>query len=176
MDFTTALGKLLSDRALRSAFCQDPSGALDQLEIDDTTRSSLLQLDPASLQRQAEGLISKRRSAVAAIISTTWQKNSDDAAELFNHFASESWPSGYQRHRMDALEFCKHLRRLGRPVHRPEFRWLRFELGNAWLRVYLSSDLKIRERRHFGVQFFYRWRNEPCWYAFGFPMGWGRAQ
>lgn len=59
IDFTTALGRLLSNSALRNAFANNPEATVRRLAVRAQDRKALLSLEPGTLERQAQMLKAK---------------------------------------------------------------------------------------------------------------------
>ena len=171
VDFTTAFARLLVDPALRRTYRHKPAVVARQLAVAENQRKAFCNLDPDNLERQAAGLISKRRYEVARIIPQTWNRLTvAEESALFQNHAIAYWPTGHKRHQQDAVEFCRFLiRHDKRLVVRSEFNWLRFRLGHHWVRIHCTRDLILDGQLHSGIQFCYRWRGKARWYAYGVP-------
>ena len=65
VDFTTAFARLLVAPALRRTYRHKPAAVARQLAVAESQRKAFCNLDPDNLERQAAGLISKRRYEVA---------------------------------------------------------------------------------------------------------------
>ena len=171
VDFTTAFARLLVDPSLRRTYRHEPAAVASQLAVAESQREAFCNLDPDNLERQAAGLISKRRYEVAQIIPDTWARlKAARESDLFRDHAIAYWPTGHQRHQQDAFEFCRWLiRHDKRLVVHSEFNWLRFRLSRHWLRIHCTRDMILDGRLHSGIQFCYRWRGKARWYAYGIP-------
>ena len=174
-DFPSALALLLVDAELRQEFRINPTVLADKLNLESAARSIFCQLPPEQLDRQAQGLVSKRCYEVRQLLPRTWANlGPDEALRLFHLFAPSYWPEGHHRHRQDALAYCEFLnQRRTQGLVRAEWNWLRFcESSHRW-RIHFVRDLGIGNRRRAGFQLLYRRSNGPAWFVFvlPFPLG-----
>jgi hypothetical protein len=168
-EFTTALGRLLTNQALRAEFRRDPRKAAACLDLSDADRDALMALEPQDLDRQAETLLLKRFHEVGKRMPRTFASLGGDAARRFRSYAVRAWPEGHDRHLRDAVAFGEFLLRdefTG--VSRPELHRLRFELeGGRWSALWIP-DASIGA----GLQILWRTRKggiEAAMITFGFP-------
>ena len=161
-DLTRAMGRLLTDRSLRDAFRSDAQSVADSFRLSEVERAALISLDPDQLDEQAAGLIAKRQTEVALLIPSTWQRLGSAAAALFVEFAESFWPSGFQRHAIDAVEFGRFL--IGRKpndLDRAEWNETRFALQRFPVLIAWVADVKSQKKQHRrAIQVLIRWRRK----------------
>jgi hypothetical protein len=114
-DLTSALTRLLSDRALRRRFAGDRAEVALELGLTGDDAAMLIAIEPAALDSQARTLIGKRRGEVARIAPRTWTRLGARRIEIFNDYTSSHWPAGHRRHPEDALAFLRFLADRGLP-------------------------------------------------------------
>jgi hypothetical protein len=152
-DLTIALGKLLSDAALRETLRRDPEAASTLLDIDVAT---LRGLDPDGLEQQAQGLIDKRFHEVAKRIPRTVAGLGARSAGTFRDYAAGAWPEGHDRHLKDAAAFGTFLERRGLPVCRSEMNRVRFASGRMPISIRVAPDVWAAGRSRRAVQILIR--------------------
>ena len=138
-DLTLALGRLLSDRALRSAFAANPGQVARVFALSGRDADLFVAMDPAALEQQAQALLAKRRAEVARVIPQSWRLLGASAPARFDDHASACWPSGHLRHPQDALAFLRFLARHGLPHDRMEALRLDTRLSSRRRRIHLVS-------------------------------------
>jgi hypothetical protein len=157
-ELVQTLAQLLSNSCLRQAFREQPQRVLDDLGISGRTRQFFLELPVAQLEVQAKLLIRKRMREVQQLIPLTMQYLGKQTSEIFWQFAENNWPTGHQRHLVDADRFCRFLLEQGHPVNQCEYHRIRFRLSRAKWRLYFVRDAVIAGRRKYAVQFLFRSR------------------
>ncbi len=160
IDLTTALGRLLSDAALRREHVRDPRALARRLEVDAAHLAAFLGLDRDGLEIQAETLIAKRFHEVAGMLPETTARLGATARARFFEFAETAWPTGHRRHLADAVAFCRFLARRGGP--RPcdaEFNRLGFALDRRWLALHLVRRYPNPARHRAALQILFRRRD-----------------
>ena len=105
-----ALGRLLTDPQARAAWQADRSGWCQEAGVPEGERATLLALDPAELEVQANLLLNKRLGEVSGHLKLTFEALGSDTRELFLEYALSEWPRGHLRHVHDALGFLRWLR------------------------------------------------------------------
>lgn len=110
IDWVTAQARLLSDSALRAEFRNDPGGVANRLGIPIAEQPDFLKLDPAQLEAQANGLITKRMHEVRRLLPITFANLGERGEKLFLDYVESFWPEGHHRHLLDAVKFAAHLR------------------------------------------------------------------
>jgi len=148
-DLTIALGRLLSDAALRETLRRDPEAASALLGINAET---LRELDPDGLEQQARGLIDKRFHEVAKRLPRTFAGLDVRSPGVFREYASGVWPEGHDRHLQDAAAFGAFLERRGLPVCRSELNRVRFACGRMPISIRLAPDVWAAGRSRWAVQ------------------------
>src|SRR5437868_139204 len=98
ISFTTALGRLLADRALRELFTRDRGECMRRLSIDANDAPIFMALDAAQLQAQADTLAQKRLHEVRRLLPMTFARLEDAAAGVFDAYAQDVWPEGHTRY------------------------------------------------------------------------------
>jgi hypothetical protein len=156
-DFCAALARLLSEPSLRETFARDRAGTLDVLQVRAEDRWMFTSLDVDALQAQAETLLEKRRSEARPWIPRTWRRLGLDADALFREYALESWPPGPRRPLIDALSFCRKLRRNGDGrVCRIEDNRLQFVAGRRRWSLHMFRTAEVAGRRRTVLQLLVR--------------------
>ncbi len=159
IDLTTALGRLLSDPALRREHARDPEALARHLNVDAAHLDSFLGLDRDGLEVQAEALIAKRFHEAACLLPETTARLGETARALFFEFAKGTWPTGHRRHLEDAVAFGRFLRRRGGPgPSDAEFNRLRFALERRWLALHLVWRFPHGARHRAALQLLHRRR------------------
>ena len=123
MDVTEPLTKLLTQPLLRAEFRADPRATACRLVREDTLRATLVGLCPDQLDVQARLLIAKRWREVVALAP----RSCEGRFSLFQTYAGTFWPTGHQRHHIDALGFLASVAADGQRVCDAE----RLALGRA---------------------------------------------
>ncbi len=166
-DLTTALGRLLADSTLRERLRRDPEGVARALGIG---AGDLLALDADDLERQAEGLISKRFHEVRKRMPRTLNVLNPGSLELFKQYAQGVWPTGHLRHARDAEGFAVHLKRLGLPVSPSEWQRVKFQLGSGCAAIHYAPDVVSGGKCRRALQVLFRFRGtvRSCAVYFGF--------
>jgi hypothetical protein len=163
LGFVDALARLLSESDLRNRFAVDRDSVATELGLNESDAKLLLELDLEKLKRQAEGLLSKRRSEVVDFIPSTWKRLQSTAQQkLFDEYASQSsWPESHRRHLLDAVAFCQFLlEKDPTVVVRSEYRWLKFVSESKKLSIALVSDfVSNNQNTHRAIMIMYRWRH-----------------
>jgi len=121
------LARLLSDANLRAEFASDRVGFCAAYPVD--TRTSLLQLDCAALERQARTLLSKRLHEVGLLAPRTCALCGPNLAQLFDKYAQGSWPTSHLRHLVDAVQFARWLRAGGYAIDKSELAHCELQAG-----------------------------------------------
>ena len=160
-DLTTALGRLLSDSALRRAHARDPAGVALRLGVCVAHLEPFLGLDCDGVEMQAQALIAKRYHEAAIFLPVTISRLGDEARTRFFEYADGAWPTGHRRHLEDAAAFCEHLSLTFAGLCRAEHNWLRFLLARRRWAVHfvpqfpdgirLRPALQLLYRRHSGA-------------------------
>lgn len=112
MSWVDVVGRLLTDKALRQAFRDNASETMRGLGLEPNDAAILAALEPDQLEAQAQTLIAKRWSEVRRMLPRTFAAVGL-AADLFAEYAASHWPTGHQRHRLDAAAFVGFLRQRG---------------------------------------------------------------
>ncbi|MCC7479450.1 hypothetical protein IT575_13480 [bacterium] len=152
-DFTSLLGRLLSDAALRAELSADPQALSRRLRLSTETSALLAQLDPAQLEAQAALLLSKRLHEALKLLPQSFRRLEQELGRaalsaLFNAYAGQHWPGDHRRHIEDALNFGALLARQRSAVlDRAELNRLRFLACRRRLQVcVLRTELDGRRR------------------------------
>lgn len=158
-DFTTALGRLLTEPKLRAEFARNPVGTARALAVREQDIASLVALDGNGLETQAQTLLQKRLHEVRRLLPITFEQLGPDAPALFLSYAVGHWPEGHARHRLDAVQFCEFLlRRNVREVYLPEIHRARFGLTKQKCSVRFVRRYRVNGRPKCVVQVLYRQR------------------
>ena len=157
---TEALTRLLSDADLRDVYRRDGLEAASELSLSADDLSAFLSLDPSEVDRQAQGLISKRFYEVSRLIPQTLHSVGDASRRHFHEYATQFWPMGHQRHLIDAVEYCGYLKdnNLSLVICRSELNWLRFSVSRTTCSIHFVADLVVHGKRRRAIQLFFRWR------------------
>jgi len=156
-EFTTVLGRLLADPALRAELRGDPDALARRLDADP---EALRALDAGELERQADTLVDKRFHEVEKLLPATIAGLGDAAARVFGEHAARSWPEGHRRHAEDAAAFGAFLEGRHLPRCRAELNRLRFAMGRKRFSFRFVPDARIGGRARRALQILYRRRGE----------------
>lgn len=154
-EFTTILGRLLTDPELRRRFRRDPASAARALDADP---SSLAAIDPDGLDLQAETLLEKRLHEVSKLLPRTVAGLGIRGAPAFREYACAHWPEGHRRHAEDAAAFGSFLRERGFPLCRSELNRHLFTMGSASWAIHLVADARVGGRSRRAIQLLFRRR------------------
>lgn len=169
-DFTSLLGRLLSDAALRAELSADPLALSRRLRLSAETSALLAQLDPAQLEAQAALLLGKRLHEARKLLPHSFRRLEQELgcaalSTLFNAYAGQHWPADHRRHIEDALNLgallASHpIRALQRMLDRSEYNRLRFSVER---RNFMLGLVQIDERgKHsYAIQLLYRSKGRP---------------
>ena len=147
-DFTTALGRLLRDKALRQNFARDPAAVAAELGFDGSDYEAFVALSPDELECQAFALLQKRFYEVQKLAHVTCSRLGAKAWNFFVSYARAYWPKGHNRHLLDAVAFCERT-----AVRcRSELYRLQFALGKRRFAVHPVTDLQVEARRRPALQ------------------------
>lgn len=169
-NLTEALTLLLSNARLREEYREDAERVARELSVVGTDMVTFLNLDLEQLDAQAEGLISKRFYETSRLLPITLRHLDIKGRTLFWEHAAKFWPTGHQRHLVDAVEFCRYLDDDANAfVCRTELNWIRFVLSQKWIALHFVSEQTSGEHRR-AIQVFYRNRKRPSRFLirFGF--------
>ena len=157
-DLTSALGLLLSDRALREMRARDAAAAARKLNLRAEDIAAFAALDMAGLEEQAAALLQKRFYEVAQLLPQTCARLGGNAYTRFLEYAEQAWPAGHRRHWLDAVGFGDHLRKARAPeLCRSEYNRVAFVTEERRLFVAL-----VRENSALpSLQILYRRKGEP---------------
>jgi hypothetical protein len=154
-DFTTVLGRLLADPALRAELRRDPGAVARALDAD---AAALHEIEIDDLERQAETLLDKRFHEVAKLLPLTVAGLGAAAPEVFREHALGHWPEGHRRHAADASAFGRFLEGRGLPRSASELHRLRFAMGTGRLSLGFVADAWVGGRPRRALQLLYRRR------------------
>lgn len=157
-DWTTVLGRLLTQRALRSQLRRDPEACGDALGLESAERVMLRELDVDQLEAQAGTLLGKRYREVAAQLPRTVALLGERAWPLFREYAADQWPTGHDRHQIDAIAYAEFVASRasadvdGRELAIAQFRLRRDVFALRWVRLFddaarLRRALLVLRRR-----------------------------
>lgn len=146
IDFTTALGRLLTDAALRERFSKDAGTVALQLGVSDADYTAFTRLAPSDIEAQAKVLLRKRLRAAAALMPATIALLGTDAPKLFMEHARTSWPRSAM---LDAHSFSRWLRVRGyelreREDYRARFSVLRGGMALNLVRLRPSGGIALQ--------------------------------
>lgn len=152
------LALLLQNQNLRDQLRSNVSAFITKQGLSDEEAKIIASLDCDQLDRQAEALLSKRRSQVAHIIPQTWSSLGRDAINQFQEYVEHAkWPETHHKHELDAQQFCKFLKqRRVQGYLKSEHNWLNFRIHNCWFRIHWVTDLVINNQKFRGIQVFGR--------------------
>ena len=128
-DWTTVVGRLLTQAPLRVSLRRDLDACATRLGLSDDQRLRLHELDVDQLDFQAQTLVHKRYRGAAEHLPLSMRDLGERALPLFREFARHQWPTGHDRHAQDAVAFADFL------TSRTEFRVDGGELALARLRL-----------------------------------------
>ncbi len=129
-DFTSILARLLSSPPELNAFNLNREKYLQAFELSENDQNILLQIPTHEIERQSQTLVIKRMREVARFIPITFTGLGDDAKTLFRHYAYQHWPAHYNRHTLDAYQFCRYLRNHHYKLNKLEWLRIKFEVRN----------------------------------------------
>jgi hypothetical protein len=157
IDFTTALGRLLSDAALRREYFEDPMTVAQRICVNPSHLHAFINLDRDALDLQARALIEKRYYEASNFLPVTINRLGERATTLFFELAEEKWHTDHRRHLKDAVMFCEYLsRNYPTQLCTAEFNWLRFLLvGKRWA-VHLVRQFPDGQRQRPALQLLFR--------------------
>lgn len=160
--FQTALARLLSNRDLRRRFREDPDRTAAEWGIARHDLRALTAIAPDELERQADGLISKRFHEVRGLLPWTCSELGGGARKHFIRFAATRWPTGHKRHVEDAVGFCRYLSGINAgKINRFEWGWLEFVLSDRRFRVRGFTDWIRNGKPRSGIVVMLRKRGRP---------------
>lgn len=144
INFSTALGRLLTNGQLRQEFVSDPAQSAAHLGVREEDHTTFISLSPKALVAQAEGLLRKRMCEVSKLLPMTRRKIGDRFTELFRSHAERFWPAGHRRHEVDAHAFCELLASVNDPgLCRAEWVELRLRLNPHGITICYVPDLSV---------------------------------
>lgn len=111
IDFTTALGRLLSDGRLRALYLRDRAAAVRTLDLQTEDIPAFRALDAEALEAQACSLLDKRFHELGKFLPLTLARLKNEARKVFYKYANEYWPSGHRRHLDEAIVFGEFLQK-----------------------------------------------------------------
>ena len=152
------LAKLLSERRLREEFRRDRLQVIDELNVSAAQAEQLMSISMEQLDAQAESLIAKRYNEVRELAPQTWMRLGEHAVKCFIQYAETSkWPSGHQRHMVDAVRFCEFVRLNCKDCFlQSEYQWLTFRCGKRHFRFCFTFDYMLGDKRKWAIQYFWR--------------------
>lgn len=157
IDLTTALGRLLSDPALRRDHANDAEGLARRLGIDEAHLEAFLGLDREGLQTQVQALIANRFHEATMLLPATAERLGEDARALFFAFAVFTWPKGHRRHLEDAVTFGEFVKcRNSAAPCQAEYNRLRFMLTQRRCAIHFVARFPNGRRRRPALQLLYR--------------------
>lgn len=157
MDFTTALGRLLRDGALRDEFALHPRKVTERLGLPASERAVLMALPAADLEFQAAILLGKRFDAVQGLIPRTLTALGEGRRIFFN-YARTQWPEDSMREMQDAVNFCRYCARLGfaEKICEVEVNRMNFLLNEKALTLHLARNVVSHDKSRIGIQILIR--------------------
>lgn len=157
IDFTTALGQLLCDGALRDALAADPRAVAARLNLCESDCAALAQLVPADLEFQADVLIRKRFNLVRRIVPETCRLLGAETWPVFHAYARTHWLRREQSPAHDAQGFCCHLQQhQSDGLCEAEWNRLRFILSPARFACHFIRRPPARNQTKHAMQLFLR--------------------
>jgi hypothetical protein len=157
IDFITALGRLLGDGRLRSAFALDPRAVAAQLQLAPKDWPGWLALAPAELELQARILLRKRLALVRPLLPATTQRLGDALWPGFLECARNHWPAKQRPALDDARRFCRWLRQKNENlVLRSEWNRLQFSGAGKFLALHWLARETTSGWRWPGLQILFR--------------------
>jgi hypothetical protein len=172
VDFTTVLGRLLRDGALRDEFAVRRAQTMARLGVSEAHRDIFLNLNSADLEFQARVLLRKRFDSVLQLLPITCARLDQRAWPLFHDYARAVWPDGPRSEVQDACNFCERLLRENAvDVSRRELNRLRFGISQSLCSMHWRKDIVIRHKKRIGLQILLRrrgsiWREYVFYLAF----------
>lgn len=160
-DLLSALGRLLSDSALRRQFQRDPLEAARKLALRPADLAAFVALEAGGLERQAQCLLNKRFHEIGKLMPETMARLGPSARTLFSAYAPGHWPAGHTRHVEDAIEFGRFLLRENEPMCRAEWNRLHFTLSPARFCAHFVRGIRAGGRMRTGLQCLYRTNGTP---------------
>ena len=167
IDFTTALGRLLTDAVVRRDFAKNPRNVANSLGLVSIDCDRFCALDIDGVNTQAMALLSKRMYEVRNFIPYTVKALGSRYRETFMAYANERWPQGHQRHLYDAIYFCQGLL-VGESIHlcRVELNFLQFMASRNFVPVRVFRQPRAENSALLIIQFLYRDRKKNPRYIF----------
>jgi len=163
IDSVTALGRLLRDGALRDAYAAQPAQTIQDMDVLEADRATLLNLNTEDLEAQASVLLRKRFESISRLLPQTCARLRDEAWPSFAEYSRRWWPPREPAGVIDANQFFRHLEAKGKSVTpKSERNRIHFGLSHRRFAIYLTPDLFIRNRVRMGVQIFLR-RSPAMW-------------
>ena len=159
-NFTSVLGRLLTDSQLRAEFERDANQFARRLTLSDRDRNALLSIPATQLAKQAQTLVEKRFAEVRSLLPQTFEQLGPRSNELFNNFAASYWPEGHKRHLADAIHFGEYLK-----CHAPELlvrsesNQLQAVFNNRLVHIGLIPNMCINGRNRLTLYISLRRRN-----------------
>jgi hypothetical protein len=157
LDFTTALGRLLSDGILRDRFATHPEVVVDEMDVAAGERSAICALAPNELEVQADILLRKRFAQVRPLLPEVCLELGERAWPEFREYARCRWTevpwcdaAGYG----GRLVACGLMPRGLREISRAEF-----AASRVPIHVYLVRDLPVGGKIRRGILVFVRTGN-----------------
>jgi hypothetical protein len=169
-DFTSALAQLLTNPVLRETFLSNPEMAADLINVSTAERALFISLSAEQLKRQAQLLITKRMRAVFEQLPITVKCLGADAAKCFFEYATQYWPNTYNRHYLDAMQFCQYLSKHKLPCNQSEYNRSRFRYTGRCLRFCLTKDAKMNGKARWVLQVLYQLRGKQAEWHFYFKV------
>jgi hypothetical protein len=172
IDLVTALGRLLSNGALRDALADDASLVATNINLRREDQPALLQLVPDELEFQACVLLRKRLEGVRKLAPQTCDALGDELWSVFHRYARNRPPSGEYSVVRDAYGFCHFLETI--PLKTgcaSELNRLRFVLNRKRLAIHCLRRTKQNQQVAPAVQLLLRHRSGG-WkeFLFGFRL------
>lgn len=153
LDFTTALGLLLSDGMLRDDFNANPHIVLARLNLRKNDYDAFSKLSPDDLEFQAKILIRKRFVIVQNIVPETFRILGGEAWQQFHAYARANRKTPEQTAHQDAECFCRYLLQIKATcLFKAELNRLRFILSKSRFAIHA---IRHKQGKH-AVQLFLR--------------------
>jgi len=157
-DFTTALARLLSNSTLRKRFFLNPDAIITEFSLSKNDRDNLLSLSFNEIEIQATTLLNKRLHEVQKMIPATFAYDKLLLTGEFFNYAQNYWPTGYNKHSLDAVHFCQYLKLKKLPFSAAEVNRLKFSSKQHHFAVYFHKKLPVCGHYHLALQIMYRFR------------------
>lgn len=157
-DFTTALSRLLSNATLRKIFFLNPEDVITEFSLSTKDQNSLLSLSFDELEIQASTLLNKRLHEVQKMIPATFAYDKLLLSSEFFNYAQNYWPTGYNKHSLDAVHFCQYLKLNKLAFNASELNRLKFLSKQRHFAVYFHKKLQVNDHQHFALQIMYRFK------------------